>query len=348
MVSKSDGSVGISVDRAGRYPFDWSAWRRFYEALGPRGWPEATFRAALAHLNARAWERDEPAEPAQGTVIVVGHQRSGTTWLHRMLALQPGAGAMPLHALVCPSDTLQRALARERPAWLDRLQDHLLGPLDPLHRLRLHEPEEDEFLAWSVFRSPMNALDRPWPATGGPEIEDDGTAIRFHAAAVAKFARRSFVRHVGKNPHFTWRVAAVRAANPGVRLACLWRHPEAAIASRLSLVRAIWRRRGLARELAPHHVERVYASSVREYLGGLGAADLDLLYDELVADPIGTVRRVHATFGLGPVDPGPLGPHLRTGPSAHRYRLADFGLDADRVAADLEPVYRRLGFRRGI
>ena len=331
--------------------FSWANWHDFYRDLwrvqGPRAVPEALLRASMGLAWELGWALDRAAEPAEHPLVIVGHQRSGTTWLHRMLAAQPGATAMPLHALVFPADSWQRLFRAlgPRPAWLDRLQERLLGPMDPLHRIRLHEPEEDEFCGWALFRSAMNALDRPWPADVWPAIAGDEVSMRVYAEAVAKASRRGG-RYVGKNPHLSHRVPELRAALPGVRVVRLVRHPEEAIPSRLSLIRAIWRRRfPEVQELAPHHVERIYANSVRAYLAAEGQADLDVAYSELVADPAGVVARVHAAFDLP--EPAPIEAVSRAGKTPHRYSLDAFGLDAERLRADLEPVYERWGFDRG-
>ena len=100
--------------------FDWPAWRAFYVRLqglhGPRVWREATLRAALGLASQAMWARDRWAPPPdRPTVLVIGHQRSGTTWLHRMLARHPAAAAMPLHTLLLPADGWQRRLDRPRP-----------------------------------------------------------------------------------------------------------------------------------------------------------------------------------------------------------------------------------------
>lgn len=340
--------------------FSWSNWARFYRALwrvqGPRALPEAALRAGLALAHGASWATGRDA-PTPRALIVVGHQRSGTTWLHRMLAACPGAASLPLHGLVFPADAIQRPLAlAPRPAWFDRLQDRLLGGMDPLHRIRLHEPEEDEFLLWALFRSPMNALDRPWPPGANPEIDGDDVAIRFYAQAIARAARRSGSAgsgpgsgwYVGKNPHFTHRIPELRAAIPGVKIVQLGRHPAEAIPSRLSLIRAIWNRRfpGFG-EPQPHHVERIYRSSLRCYRGGLDGADLDLSYTDLLADPVGSVGRVLALLGLDPPDPTRRGRLLKTrraGRTPHRYTLAEFGLSREQLASDLLDVYERWGF----
>lgn len=333
--------------------FSWAGYRVFARALwrhqGLRGLPELGLRAGLMALNQATWALDTPAPPPERVLLIVGHQRSGTTWLHRMLAAHPAASAMPLHALLLPADLPQRLFDRPRPAWLDRMQDRAFGGLDPLHRIRLHEPEEDEFLMWGLFRSPMNVLDRPWPEGGAPEIEDPGDEGLAHwAQAVARASRRSQSRHVAKNPHVTHRMPAIRRIVRGVKIVRLVRDPAEAIPSRLSLLRAIWRRRFPGfRELEAHHVEAVYQSSCRSYLGGEGGADLDLAYTELVAQPREVVQRVHEVCGLEPwgaEDLDALGSQQRAGRTPHRYSLEDFGLDEARLRRDLAPIYARWGF----
>jgi len=71
--------------------------------------------------------------------------------------------ALSLHEMILPAVTAQRAirwaarldartggrLARR----IERARERVLGPLDDLHRLRLGEIEEDEFVLWAIFAS---------------------------------------------------------------------------------------------------------------------------------------------------------------------------------------------------
>lgn len=344
--------------------FAWSTWagqtRRRLAQVGPAAAGAALAQAALALTNAALALGDRPPPAPRRPLVIVGHQRSGTTFLHRLLARHPAALSLPLHALLLPGDLPQRLFAAlPRPAWLDRAQDRLFGPLDPLHRLRLHEVEEDEFLFWALYRSPMNALDRPWGPEGPPALTQDEVAFAVYADAVARACARAAPhageprRYVGKNPHFTPRIAALRAALPGVRVVALLRHPAPAVASRLSLLRAIWKARDPRfGELAPHHVEGLLANSVAELRGTLDGPDLVLRYEALVADPVGAVVGLHGTLGLEPwpeavlaelrvaVTTGELRSNERTG----RLPLAHFGLDELRLHAELPEVYERWGW----
>ena len=65
----------------------------------------------------------------------------------------------------------------------------------------------------------------------------------------------------------------------------------------------------------------------------------DVSYDDLAADPVGTVEAAYSYFGLpfSGAAAAAMGAHLSRGAanrasSAHRYALADFGLTAADVA----------------
>ncbi|MFQ5720392.1 MAG: sulfotransferase, partial [Acidobacteriota bacterium] len=77
----------------------------------------------------------------------------------------------------------------------------------------------------------------------------------------------------------------------------------------------------------------------------------DVRYDDLVADPVGTVRRIHAHFDLDlPADMADrmrrwLADHPRHKHGRHRYSLEQFGLDRHEVDAVFAPYVRRFGLR---
>jgi hypothetical protein len=64
----------------------------------------------------------------------------------------------------------------------------------------------------------------------------------------------------------------------------------------------------------------------------------DLRYDDLVTDPIGTVRALYAWLGedLPPAAEAAMGAYVAANPQGsrgrHEYELDDLGLDAGRVA----------------
>lgn len=340
---------------------------------------EAAIRISLFGTTQAGWLADEVVAPGwrrarfSGPLFILGHQRSGTTFLHRLLAEDERFYALKLHEQLLPAVTLQRGLAalgafdRARlggrlSARLSEVEERLFSPLDDIHRLRFSEIEEDEFVLWGLFASAMAANDTPRAAASAAldGLRDfDGwprsrqrQALGYYRAVLTKAAHRRARPGrpapwiVAKNPAFTHKVAALQATFPGARFVHLHRDPVEAIPSRLSLIRAIWRRRvpGFT-EMSRAQVETVLRDSVRTYRAAwrnaqtLGPDALVVVdYRSLREDPAGEVRRTLARLGLGAPDAeltARLDALRPAPPSGHRYALEEFGLTREDLAARL-------------
>lgn len=330
-------------------PYNWRNFRRKValmarsDGLSAAG-GQAAFRVALWAVGQAGWALDRLESPAPtsppflGPIFIIGHQRSGTTFLHRLLASdQTHARALRLHEMLLPATSLQRGLARlgrtdrrrlgnALSKTLDVIQEHLFGPLDDIHRLRFDEVEEDEFVFWALFEGIMCANDAP-ASTASGVLEDlrrfDAwpperriRALGWYRACIEKKLQREPsgtpgepLWPVSKNPAFTQRIPAVRDTFPGARFLYLVRNPLQAIPSRLHLIRAIWRRRvpGFG-NLTPDQVQTILQDSVRTYLSAerdLPAlppeAFLRVRHETLRNSPRAVVERAYRHFAL----PGP-------------------------------------------
>ncbi|MFH2008320.1 MAG: AMP-binding protein [bacterium] len=354
-----EGAAGPAADwdrlPGARMPFDWDALGRKYRLLlrserdpvGVAG--QLAFRAALWAVGQAGWALDELTDPRwrdaplAGPLFILGHQRSGTTFLQRLLAEdKTHARALALHEQLLPSCSFQRGLAGlaaldgQLGGGLGRrfgaLQDRLFGPMDDIHRLRFDAVEEDEFVLWTIFASVMCANDAPSSAEL-PGLDDlrnfhqwsvdrQIAALGYYRACLLKKLRREPAAAgttgaaaapwvVSKNPAFTHKVPELRRVFPDARFVCLVRNPLETIPSRLSMIREIWRHRFSGfREMTPRQVETIVADSVRTYL----AAERDLpklppdrritvTYDNLVARPWRVVERIYRRFALPADDP---------------------------------------------
>lgn len=379
-----------------RVPFQWGAFWRKYRLLLNTGQDPAgvagqlAFRMGLWAVGQAGWALDEVVAPGwqhaplRGPLFILGHQRSGTTFLQRLLAQDGHARALAFHEMLLPASSLQESLARlgalderfggglrER---FSRAQDQVFGPLDDIHKLRFDQVEEDEFVLWTIYASIMCVNDAP-SSTELPDLDElrnfaDWSPRRqisalgwYRACLLKKLAREPGADPadppwiVSKNPAFTHKVNALLRVFPDARFVNLVRNPLSTIASRLSMIRAIWRRRVPGfRDMTPRQVETILADSIRTYLAG--EKDLPALapdrrltvrYETLVARPWRVVERIYDRFSL----PGPdatLTTALRalTGRqehvSRHQYRLSEFGLDEARLRAELAPVFERYGW----
>ncbi len=329
-------------------PFGWRSFGRKYALMarheaslaGVAG--QMAFRLALLGISQSAWALDEALsapwreQRSIGPLFILGHQRSGTTFLHRLLAAdRTHARALALHEMLLPAVSVQRGLARlaswdqKRGGTLQRrfarLQDRLFGPLDDIHRLRFDEIEEDEFVLWTVFESVMCANDAPSSAElrelddlrtfeGWTERRQARVLGYYRACLLKKLARDDVGQPaerwiVSKNPAFTHKVPQLAQVFPDARFIYLVRHPLEAIPSRLSLIRAIWRHRFPGfREMTPRQVDVILADSLRTYRSAErdvpqlpDSRRLTLPYRDFVGDPRRAVLDIYRHFGL----PGP-------------------------------------------
>lgn len=368
-------------------PFDWRSFFRKYGYLVRHGggfWRSVVGAAPfflLYGVNQTAWFADQlftpnwPRTPLKAPVFIIGHQRSGSTFLHRLLAGDPNALALQLHQMVLPAIVTQRAAGwllrpgTRRRAWLDRVQQRRLGALDAVHRIRLDSIEEDEFVLMAAHRSGMAVNSSP-AVVGDPELNrlrdyrswpeaDRRQAMEWYRACLLKAAYRAEVANpnpdrwiVGKNPAFSQRIPDILKVFPDARFIHLVRNPLEAVPSRLSLVRAIWRlRMPEIDRMDEANVEELVADSERTYrypLTDLKALPpenaITIRFEELTGDPAATLERIYRQLNLAGA---PVAiPERRPDASGegHQYDLSEFGLTEKALRVRFASITEAYGF----
>ncbi len=383
-----------------RVPFDWGSFLhktkilfRDHGGLKAVAGPLAG-RTALFLVGQAAWALDERRSPdwreasLRGPLFILGHQRSGTTFLHRLLSRdRDHARALHLHEMLLPASSLQVALRRVAE-WdrrtngrlqkrFQQLQEWLFGALDPIHRVRFDEVEEDEFVLWTIFSSAMCVNDAPI-STANEKLDglrnfDQWSHDRkvktlgwYRACLLKKVHREPCLTDrgpawvVSKNPAFTQKIPELLRTFPDAMLIYLIRNPLEAIPSRLSLIRAIWNHRfkGVDR-MTPEQAEVIVEDSLRTYLyaerdlpGLPPERVLTVRYEELLQDPGKVVKTIYRHFQL-PGPDGALGRELeklegrgKGHVSQHAYSLPEFHIDEHLLAEKLAPVLDRYAFPR--
>jgi omega-hydroxy-beta-dihydromenaquinone-9 sulfotransferase len=368
-------------------PFHWRAfWRKntyllLHGAdLGQRLGRMAAF-IGLYGANQMGWLADQIFTPdwqsarLNGPVFIIGHQRSGSTFLHRALSRDPNALALNLHQMLLPSISGQRAWellfrAGSRPErWLGRVQERRLGELDSIHRVRLDSVEEDEFVLLSVYRSGMAVNSSPAVAADATlnrlrdyrswSENDRRTAMAWYRACLLKASYRAGNANpnpdrwvLSKNPAFSQRIPDLLKVFPDAKFIHLVRNPLEAIPSRLSLVRAIWQLRspgveGLS-EMETNEIvrdsERTYLLALQDLAGLPSDVAITVGFAELTSAPATVLSRIYSQLGL-PGGPPNLPPKRDDAVGApHRYTLAEFGLNEADIRERLAPVFKAYGF----
>lgn len=289
------------------------------------------------------------AAPLIPPLIVLGLPRSGTTYLHRLLAEDPAHHAPPFWELARPllppgeRDDRRAVMAREL-VWRKRVAPEL----DRKHFITADTPEECLFMLGATFEALLFWVLAPVRGYIEWYLAQDHTRKyrEYRAWLHVLQAATPGKRLVMKAPEHTGALAALLRAVPEAQIVQTHRDPVSAYASFNSLTATTH-----ATSSAQFDVEGMAKMNLRflevEIMHNLAAREAhphavyDVWYDELVTDPIGVVGAVYEHFGLHRSDvyQARLGTYIQEYPRAkygsHSYALEDYGMSTEQVRARL-------------
>ncbi len=257
-----------------------------------------------------------------GAIVVLGYPRSGTTHLHYLLACDPRSFTPRWYQTLAPcgfvlSWAVLRFLLIPFVSNKRLMDDMAFGP---------EWPAEDEFAVnnWSVASGlpgrlvlpRMHAFYRRFhtlEGLSGPELARWRRTTWAFLWKMSRLARRRML--LLKSPSHTARVRELAAmlgspgsewGGAGVRFIHISRDPAPVIRSNLSMLNRA-RRYHLQGSLPPEDTERSLVAELVATERKYDAESRDLppgqvaevRYQDLVADPIGELRRLYTELGLG-------------------------------------------------
>ncbi|MFV1987317.1 MAG: sulfotransferase [Gemmatimonadota bacterium] len=325
---------------------------------------------ALDHIFFPGFRRQQIARP----VYIVGSPRSGTTFLHSLLALdEERFTSLKLYETLFPSIVICRTI--EAAAGLDRLIGRPIGKLtawvetrafggwDDVHGTAFARHEEPEGTWVLKMATPAVYLLFPF-FDEMPELESlellhseraRCSAIRFYLGTLRRHlyldARRGVERTLlVKTVLFPSRIEAVMEALPDIRFVYLMRDPRRTVASALSMLTMPWKVHspgivGSTPETA--RFADVFIEGYRKYLRARAETPperwLTIDFADMTGDPDDAVRRIYDYLDLDLDDH--LAERLRVAArtadnrrSMHRYTLEQFGLTAGDIERALPEV----------
>jgi len=301
------------------------------------------------------FERDIRAKPAiadvpvQRPLFIITFGRTGSTLLHNLLALAPGARAPLLWELWSPSPPPSAEPSAHRPRIAEARQrlDFLARAAPLVSLAHPMDPESPDECQWMMRHSTLWVMlyDIPeyWDWLKALSLEDLRRLYRGYRLQVQHlqlFRRGTWVSKSFSHLHF---LPVLHDVFPDARVVRLHRDPGAAIPSLCSV--AVSYRSMFSTEVDPCSAGAVLLDLFVDGMARSMALDrarpempvVDVHYDALIADPIGTVRRVHDELGY-PYDAeferamrAYLERAAATAPYRHRYSLEQFGLSRDQV-----------------
>lgn len=318
-------------------------------------------------------------QPLDRPVFILGHPRSGTTFMHRFLLQTEAFCAFELWEMLLPAITGRRLLHR----FVDRFARFSPGRFHSgeAHEAGVRDVETDDALVlfhlmdggflWSYFWAwhddfAGEQAQRVFRAPGAQsQPPQDATFAVLDAAWRRNVYYKRKSRILAKSSLLSLRPEELVARYPDCKILYLVRDPLLAIPSGMSLLTGVLGRSygidaTVAADRRAHYLDNLYQASCSMYgafhaawqQGRIPERNLHIVrYDQLTGDLSGTLD---AVLRFLEVEASPAfaaavaEQHGRQAArqSGHAYSLERFGLSADRIAADLDFVYRSYGVAR--
>ncbi|MDJ0788819.1 MAG: sulfotransferase [Myxococcota bacterium] len=374
-----------------RFHFDFANWARMVRlAAGEKQWIVRLYFLSIllvwiplaSSFHALCFFLDGILFPAlhrvrvEAPVFVLGHARSGTTLVHRLMSEDEARfSAFRLYELYFPSLLQKKAIrfvmrldARLLGGALERRirqwEDRHYARTRQVHAMGLTEYEEDDIVLyyscasgyWVTKLPYMGELDfyavDEWPEAKRRRL------MRFYADCVKRqlLLNGTDKTHLSKNPIFAGRVAALIETFPDARIVVPLRDPRETIPSLLKLVRGGWKRLGWDEQRQQRGLAALAAQSFHTYRHPLEVLERHpetpralVDYRELVADPAGSIEAIYSALGLSLSERHRASLARRGGEerghrTRHRYSLEEFGLSADAIRQELPELFESMGW----
>jgi len=309
-------------------------------------------------------------------VFIVGHGRSGTTLLHRLMSADgerfsffmfyelwfPSILQKKVIRLIAACDRrfLGSRIARRVKAWEERA----FGPMRHIHNFALTAPEEDDFVltdscasGWWTFLLPyIGQVDFYYIDQRPPRQRQ--RLMRYYRNCIRRqlYLNGPDKIHLSKNPTFCGRVETLIEHFPDARFVVPLRNPNETIPSLLKMLQVSWSGRGWSTERMQQSLRVLAQQSFHTYTYPLQVlrrhpdtkhAIVD--YAELVREPKRVVEEVYAQLGF-PVTQkfaATLEREQRratTHESTFTYSLEEFGLEPNAIRNALSDLFDRYGW----
>jgi len=300
--------------------------------------------------------------PVTAPVFVVGLQRTGTTMLQRLMTCEPRLREMTawegLNPAPFPGGTDRRG--RDPRLRLAKTSERALRYLAPdlfaIHPVEAEAPEEDIHLLDVTFVSPaVDAILRvPSYQAWFCEV-DQLPAYRYMKRLMQLLLWQRGGRWLGKTPHHLEHLDELLTIFPDAKVVLTHRDPARTVASFCSMM--AHSRAMFSDATDPIEIGEQFGAKAIRAVGRLmdvrsrvdSSSFLDVLYQDVVADPLQEIRRVFEFIGLDLAAETEtsmrrwLTDNSQTRHGVHSYQLSDFGLDRSMLDRHFEPYRDRFG-----
>jgi hypothetical protein len=320
--------------------------------LGRLAFRETCLKALTSRLRVNAALRRHPEalrREIRRPIFVVGLQRSGTSFMHELLATGPDRRALVHWELLSPGEDDRPVAVRRGSARLGLAAQQFVAPEAMIQRpLTIDSPDE----CWLLFHNELAVVNLPMHqklpgyADWLRSCDWDGVYASYRVMLQLLLHERPAEQLVLKSPDHLWTLDAMLRTFPDACVVWLHRDPSQSVASYASMC-AVNRRtfsggyeaRSIGRGVLEGFVDGLERAMAARRAHG-DARFHDLPYSEFVDDPVRAVEGICRRFGL-PFSEDPLRRYLAARPpkkrQKHRYDAGQFGLEPAVLAERFAP-----------
>ena len=305
-------------------------------------------------------------------VFIVGHGRSGTTLMHRLMSADGDSFSYFLYWEMFFPSLLQKKVIRgigrldarllggfvntRLKAW----DDKTFGPYRHMHHMSLWNAEEDCFAMAAAFVSQQWSLEVPMmDVVDFFHVDDMPVKRRRWMHHYRELVKRQLLLnggdkvHLSKNPVMSGWVEALIETFPDARIVVMMRDPTECIPSCLKLVQANWRGKGWLSEDYAHSLELLTEISFEHFekprrvlARHEKTPQIVVDYRKLTTEPRETVHAVYQALDIGLSDEfdnwlQAQAEREKQHHSKFEYSLGEFHLKGEDIYARLEDFYRQ-------
>jgi hypothetical protein len=281
--------------------------------------------------------------------IIVGVPRSGTTILHRMLSADAGNAGIPMWRLYRPFPIIGKKDNRQAMTRLElQFRRPVFPEMDSKHIIREDKEEECIWMMGLTFHSICFWVVAPVSSYAEWLFVQDQKKYYQEYSLLLKVQQQATPgkRLVLKAPDHTPNLGTLLSVIPNARVIHLHRNPTTCLTSANSMFYSA--HRAVTNDINPRRMAEINKKMYSHYLEAgrkaridpaVNNAVLDVQYDQLVKDPMQTVKDIYAHFGTPWSDEYQerlknfLSDHPKDKHGAHRYTPEQFGQSADELNA---------------
>jgi len=264
--------------------------------------------AAVEHL--RFHRKLKSFSGPRDPVFIIGHWRTGTSFLFKLMSLDDQFTAPTLFQVAEP-DSLLTSHSYYKPIMKALVKG--TRPMDNV-RMGVDEPQEDEYAIYRLTGdSPLEQL--VFPSSGSYFLERwvekmprSGTNLELKKKIRDFFIKIQFHKSgklLSKNPFHSFRILMLREIFPEARFIQIHRHPFNVVPSAINMWNILQRENALNNDLHNHEVAEV--CRVMKTLNERIIADTETLpagvytetrFEDLEKDPVKIIRQIYSALGL--------------------------------------------------